>query len=56
MALTDELREYAQGCAGGMGGDALRHIADRIDREHRMAMEKAVRVINHDFDWAGEDA
>ena len=40
VAITDELREFAQGCAGGMGGDALRHIADRIDREHRMAMEK----------------
>jgi hypothetical protein len=40
VAITDELREYARGCAGGMGGDALRHIADRIDREHRMALEK----------------
>jgi hypothetical protein len=34
MSITDELREYARGCAGGMGGDALRHIADRIDAEH----------------------
>ena len=40
MAITDELREFASHCADGMGGDALRHIADRIDREHRMAMEK----------------
>ena len=30
MAITDELREFASHCAGGMGGDALRDIADRI--------------------------
>ena len=46
MAITDELREFAQGCAGGMGGDALRHIADRIDREHRMAMEKVAAEVD----------
>jgi hypothetical protein len=38
MSITDELREYARGCAGGMGGDAMRHIADRIDAEHESAM------------------
>lgn len=48
MAITDELREYARGCAGGMGGDALRHIADRIDREHRMAMEKVAAEVDED--------
>ena len=46
VAITDELREFAQGCAGGMGGDALRHIADRIDREHRMAMEKVAAEVD----------
>ena len=46
MAITDELREFARGCAGGMGGDALRHIADRIDREHRMAMEKVAAEVD----------
>ena len=46
MAITDELREYARGCAGGMGGDALRHIADRIDREHRMALEKVAAEVD----------
>lgn len=32
MSITDELREYASHCAGGMGGDALTAIADRIDK------------------------
>lgn len=41
MSITDELREYARGCAGGMGGDALRHIADRIDAEHEAACAEA---------------
>lgn len=39
MSITDELREYIaeqQWCAKG----TLSAIADRIDREHRMAMEK----------------
>lgn len=31
MSITDELREFASHCAGGMGGDALTAIADRID-------------------------
>jgi len=34
MSITDELREFASHCAGGMGGDALRDIADRIDERH----------------------
>lgn len=39
MSITDELREYIaeqQWCAKG----TLSAIADRIDREHRMALEK----------------
>lgn len=44
MSITDELRKYARGCAGGMGGDALRHIADHIDAEHERAMAAAALV------------
>lgn len=56
MAITDELREYARGCAGGMGGDALRHIADRIDREHRMALEKVAAEVDEEDRAEPEDA
>ena len=45
-SITDELRKYASGCAGGMGGDALRHIADRIDAEHEKAIKRAVAEGN----------
>ena len=41
MSITDELREFASHCAGGMGGDSLRHIADRIDAEHESACAEA---------------
>lgn len=33
MGLTNELRKYARNCVVRMDGDALRHIADRIDEE-----------------------
>lgn len=33
MESMNELREFAGRCAGGMGGDALRHIADKIEAE-----------------------
>lgn len=44
MSITDELREFARGCAGGMGGDALCHIADRIDAEHEANVSTACRL------------
>ena len=56
MAITDELREFASHCAGGMGGDALRHIADRIDREHRMALEKVAAEVDEEDRAEPEDA
>ncbi len=46
MAITDELRDYARGCAGGMGGDALLHIADRIEDA---AHEEAKRIAKLAF-------
>lgn len=45
MSITDELREYASLCPGGMGGDALRHIADRIDEQHRKALERVAAMV-----------
>lgn len=33
MSIADELREFASHCAGGIGGDSLRHIANCIDAE-----------------------
>lgn len=46
MSITDELREYASLCPGGMGGDALRHIADRIDEQHRKALERVAAMVD----------
>ena len=42
MSITDELREFASHCAGGMGGDALRAIADRIDAAHENSVVDAL--------------
>ena len=42
IGITDELRKYASSCAGGMGGDALRHIADRIDEEYEKRVVDAL--------------
>ena len=54
MAITDELRKYASGCAGGMGGDALRHIADRIDEAYERKVDEKVAetvgAIRRDID------
>lgn len=33
MESVNELRELAGRCVGGMGGDYLRHIADKIEAE-----------------------
>lgn len=46
MSITDDLREYASFCPGGMGGDALRHIADRIDEQHRRALERVAAMVD----------
>lgn len=41
MAITDELREWSKDrFFMGNGWQEIRDIADRIDREHRTAMEK----------------
>jgi len=57
MSITDELREFASNCAGGMGGDSLRHIADRIDAEHEKAMSRAGQLLadaekDRDYNYA----
>ncbi len=43
MAITDELREYADGFSGPFygHGERLRKIADRIDAEHESACAEA---------------
>lgn len=46
MNITDELREYASLCPGGMGGDALRHIADRIDERYHKALERVAAMVD----------
>ena len=45
MSITDELREWLAGAEGG-GVDALYAIADRIDAEHRAALEKVAATID----------
>ena len=48
MAITDELREYANIATDRdiYAGARLCKIADRIDREHRMAMEKVAAEVD----------
>lgn len=54
--VADPLRKYAEGIPGGLGGDALRHIADQIDREHEQRMwqceHEVRRRICRDLRWA----
>lgn len=44
MSITDELREWLAGAEGG-GVDALTAIADRIDEQHRRALEKVSAMV-----------
>ena len=50
MSITDELREYANIATDRdiYAGARLCKIADRIDREHRMAMEKVAAEVDED--------
>lgn len=54
--IADPLRKYAEGIPGGLGGDALIHIADQIDREHEQRMwqceHEVRRRICRDLRWA----
>ena len=45
MSITDELREWLRGATGG-GVDTLLAIADRIDAEHRAALEKVASMVD----------
>ena len=52
MSITDELREWAH-CFNGpwkRNEVALLAIADRIDAEHRAAIEKLSALIDNDTD------
>ena len=46
MSITFELREFASHCAGGMGGDALTAIADRIDEQHRKELALVASMVD----------
>lgn len=48
MSITDELREWiAAMCkASGLDGERLYAIADRIDGQHRKALEKAAAMVD----------
>ena len=49
MSITDELREWIDGNTV-IHVTALRAIADRIDAEHRAALEKLSALIDEDTD------
>ena len=48
MSITDELREWAHGFNGPWKRNevALLAIADRIDAEHRRALEKVAAMVD----------
>ena len=54
--IADPLRKYAEGIPGGLGGDALMHIADQIDRDHEQRMwqceHEVRRRLCRDVRWA----
>ena len=54
--IADPLRRYAEGIPGGLGGDALRHIADQIDRDHEQRMWQCEHEVRKrlctDIRWA----
>lgn len=59
MSITDDLRKFASHCAGGMGGDALTNIADRIDEvvasEYVRLPKDVDRVSIHPGDVIADD-
>ena len=54
--IADPLRKYADGIPDGLGGDALRSIADQIDRDHEQRMwqceHEVRRRLCRDVRWA----
>ena len=44
--ITDELREYADGWRDRNCGMHLLDIADRIDEQHRKALEKVAAMVD----------
>ena len=47
MSITDELREFAESLAFHRDTiDMMLRIADRIDAEHRAALEKVAAVVD----------
>lgn len=54
--VADPLRKYAEDIPGGLGGDALRHIADQIDCDHEQRMRQCElevrRKLCRDIRWA----
>ena len=45
MSITDELREYI-GLGDGTVQCAIRAIADRIDEQHRKALERVAAMVD----------
>ena len=50
MSITDELREWAEDNIFYERRDVLTDIADRIDAEHRAALEKLSALIDEGTD------
>lgn len=48
MSITDELRDYAEGCYGG-SRTRLKKIADRIDEAHEKAMSEQFASLTVDM-------
>ena len=56
MSITDELREWVRhigdnqhlGILTDFGKQGLTNLADRIDAEHRKALEKVAAMVDHD--------
>ena len=46
MSITDELREYASGWRDRSCHERLLAIADRIDEQHRKALEKVAAMVD----------
>ncbi len=55
MSITDELREwYKDRLFMGNGWAEIDAIADRIDEQHRKALEKVAAMVDeHDAGWPG---
>lgn len=59
MSITDELREWARNHVaelniGGVDERDLKEIADRIDEQHRKALERVAAMVDEpDAGWSG---